>query len=41
MPIELPSQYAPAEVEGPRYERWEKAGYFTAEIEKRKLQRII
>jgi valyl-tRNA synthetase len=28
-PIELPSQYAPAEVEGPRYERWEKAGYFT------------
>ena len=31
MPIELPSQYAPAEVEGPRYERWEKAGYFTAD----------
>ena len=30
-PIELPSQYAPAEVEGPRYERWEKAGYFSAE----------
>ncbi len=30
-PIELPSQYAPAEVEGPRYERWEKAGYFTAD----------
>jgi valyl-tRNA synthetase len=29
VPIELPSQYAPAEVEGPRYERWEKAGYFT------------
>ena len=29
--IELPSQYAPAEVEGPRYERWEKAGYFTAD----------
>ena len=29
MPIELPSQYAPAEVEGPRYESWEKAGYFT------------
>jgi valyl-tRNA synthetase len=22
--------YAPAEVEGPRYQRWEKAGYFTA-----------
>jgi valyl-tRNA synthetase len=31
VPIELPSQYAPAEVEGPRYERWEKAGYFTAD----------
>ena len=30
-PIELPSQYAPAEVEGPRYERWEKAGYFGAD----------
>jgi valyl-tRNA synthetase len=30
-PIELPSQYAPAEVEDPRYERWEKAGYFTAD----------
>ncbi len=30
-PIELPSQYAPAEVEGTRYERWEKAGYFTAD----------
>jgi valyl-tRNA synthetase len=30
-PIELPSQYAPAEVEGPRYERWEKAGYFVAD----------
>ncbi|MGH3228015.1 MAG: valine--tRNA ligase [Streptosporangiaceae bacterium] len=31
MPIELPSQYAPAEVEGPRYERWDKAGYFAAD----------
>ena len=30
-PSELPSQYAPAEVEGPRYERWEKAGDFTAD----------
>jgi valyl-tRNA synthetase len=30
-PTELPSQYAPAEVEGPRYERWEKAGYFAAD----------
>ncbi len=33
LPIELPSQYAPSEVEGPRYERWEKAGYFTADAE--------
>jgi valyl-tRNA synthetase len=33
VPIELPSQYAPAEVEGPRYERWEKAGYFTADAD--------
>jgi valyl-tRNA synthetase len=32
-PVELPSQYAPAEVEGPRYARWEKAGYFTADAE--------
>jgi valyl-tRNA synthetase len=32
-PIELPSQYAPAEVEGPRYQRWEKAGYFTADAQ--------
>jgi valyl-tRNA synthetase len=30
-PIELPAQYAPAEVEGPRYEHWEKAGYFAAD----------
>jgi valyl-tRNA synthetase len=29
--INLPSQYAPGEVEGPRYEFWEKAGYFTAD----------
>jgi valyl-tRNA synthetase len=28
---ELPSQYAPAEVEARRYEHWEKAGYFTPE----------
>jgi valyl-tRNA synthetase len=33
VPIELPSQYAPAEVEGPRYERWEKAGYFAADAD--------
>ncbi len=31
VPVELPSQYTPAEVEGPRYERWEKAGYFAAD----------
>jgi valyl-tRNA synthetase len=29
--IDLPSQYAPGEVERPRYELWEKAGYFTAD----------
>jgi valyl-tRNA synthetase len=28
----LASQYAPAEVEGRRYEHWEKAGYFTPEL---------
>jgi len=33
VPIELPAQYAPSEVEGPRYERWEKAGYFTADAD--------
>jgi valyl-tRNA synthetase len=32
-PDELPSQYAPAEVEARRYEHWEKAGYFTPEAE--------
>ncbi len=32
-PVELPSQYAPAEVEGARYERWEKAGYFAADAQ--------
>ncbi len=32
VPIDLPPQYAPAEVEGPRYERWEKAGYFTPDV---------
>ncbi|MGD0066818.1 MAG: class I tRNA ligase family protein [Streptosporangiaceae bacterium] len=31
--IELPSQYAPAEVEGPRYQSWEKAGYFAADAQ--------
>jgi valyl-tRNA synthetase len=30
---ELPSQYAPAEVEARRYEQWEKAGYFTPEAQ--------
>jgi valyl-tRNA synthetase len=28
---QLPAQYAPAEVEQPRYERWEAAGYFGAD----------
>ncbi|MEU1280509.1 valine--tRNA ligase [Streptomyces sp. NPDC005805] len=28
---ELPTQYAPAEVEGPLYERWVERGYFTAD----------
>jgi valyl-tRNA synthetase len=28
---ELPSQYLPAEVEGPLYERWIERGYFTAD----------
>jgi valyl-tRNA synthetase len=28
----LPTQYTPAEVEGPLYERWVKAGYFTADV---------
>src|ERR671933_1825620 len=27
----LPSQYAPADVEGPLYERWVERGYFTAD----------
>ena len=28
---DLPTQYAPAEVEGPLYRRWEDRGYFTAD----------
>ena len=32
--IELSPQYAPGEVEGPRYALWEKAGYFTADPER-------
>ncbi|NEB77202.1 valine--tRNA ligase [Streptomyces sp. SID14478] len=28
---ELPTQYAPAEVEGPLYQRWVEQGYFTAD----------
>ena len=32
-PHELPSAYAPAEVEARRYEHWEKAGYFTPEAQ--------
>jgi valyl-tRNA synthetase len=30
-PPTLPSQYQPAEVEGPLYERWVEQGYFTAD----------
>jgi valyl-tRNA synthetase len=30
-PAELPSQYAPADVEGRRYRIWEERGYFTAD----------
>ena len=30
---ELPSQYVPAAVEGPLYERWVQRGYFTADAE--------
>jgi valyl-tRNA synthetase len=29
--LPLPSQYSPAEVEGPLYERWVQRGYFTAD----------
>jgi valyl-tRNA synthetase len=32
-PDELPSQYAPAEVEARRYDHWEKAGYFMPETQ--------
>ena len=30
---ELPSQYSPASVEGPLYQRWVERGYFTADAE--------
>ncbi|MFF2732060.1 valine--tRNA ligase [Streptomyces sp. NPDC058008] len=33
---ELPTQYAPAEVEGKLYERWVERGYFTADPESEK-----
>jgi valyl-tRNA synthetase len=32
-PADLPTQYAPAEVEGPLYERWVARGYFTADAD--------
>ena len=32
--VQLAPQYSPAEVEGPRYAFWEKAGYFTADPER-------
>jgi len=31
-PEQLPTQYVPAEVEGPLYERWVERGYFTADV---------
>ncbi|MCD9141737.1 valine--tRNA ligase [Streptomyces albireticuli] len=33
---ELPTQYAPADVEGPLYERWVERGYFTADAKSEK-----
>ncbi|MFI9308323.1 valine--tRNA ligase [Streptomyces triculaminicus] len=33
---ELPTQYAPAAVEGPLYERWVERGYFTADAKSEK-----
>jgi len=30
---DLPTQYAPAEVEAPLYERWVERGYFTADVD--------
>ncbi|MDQ1720698.1 MAG: valyl-tRNA synthetase, partial [Pseudonocardiales bacterium] len=30
-PVELPSQYVPASVEAPLYDRWVRRGYFTAD----------
>ena len=30
-PSPLPSQYQPAEIEGPLYARWSERGYFTAD----------
>ncbi|MFF1724048.1 valine--tRNA ligase [Streptomyces sviceus] len=33
---ELPTQYAPAEVEGPLYERWVERGYFEADAKSNK-----
>ncbi len=32
-PKDLPTQYAPAQVEGPLYERWVKAGYFEVDAD--------
>lgn len=33
---ELPTTYAPAEVEGPLYERWVERGYFEADAKSEK-----
>ncbi|MEU3604139.1 valine--tRNA ligase [Streptomyces sp. NPDC035033] len=35
-PTELPTQYTPAEVEGPLYERWVERGYFEADAKSEK-----
>ncbi len=36
IPAELPTQYAPAEVEGKLYERWVEAGWFEADAKSEK-----
>jgi valyl-tRNA synthetase len=35
-PADLPTQYVPAQVEAPTYERWDERGYFTADPESSK-----
>jgi valyl-tRNA synthetase len=33
---ELPSQFSPSEIEGPLYQKWLDAGYFTADSQSTK-----